>query len=152
MDRLNRVGPRHCEALHAIGIDSVLDLLTHYPRRYIDRTNQADIADLVDGQEAMVLATVRRSSARRTRQGRALVEVVLFDGSSYLSVTFFNQPWRHQAAERRHPGRGVRQGGALPGPAPDDESGGRPGRGPHRPDRPGVRAVGEGGREQLGDR
>ena len=74
----------------------MLDLITHYPRRYVDRTNQADIADLVDGQEAMVLGTVRRSSIRRTRQGRALVEVVLFDGSSYLSVTFFNQPWRHQ--------------------------------------------------------
>ena len=94
MDRLNRVGPRHRDALHAIGIDTVLDLVTHYPRRYVDRTNQADIADLVEGQEAMVLGTVRRSSSRRTRQGRTLVEVVLFDGSSYLSLTFFNQPWR----------------------------------------------------------
>jgi ATP-dependent DNA helicase RecG len=96
VDRLNRVGPRHCEALHAIGVDSVLDLITYYPRRYVDRTNQADIADLVEGQEAMVLGTVRRSSSRRTRQGRTLVEVVLFDGSSYLSVTFFNQAWRQR--------------------------------------------------------
>jgi ATP-dependent DNA helicase RecG len=94
VDRLNRVGPKHQAALHAMGIDCVLDLLTHYPRRYIDRTSQADIADLVDGQESMVLGKVRRSSARRTRQGRTVVEVVLFDGSSYLSVTFFNQPWR----------------------------------------------------------
>jgi ATP-dependent DNA helicase RecG len=96
VDRLNRVGPRHREALHAIGVDSVLDLITYYPRRYLDRTNQADIADLVEGQEAMVLGTVRRSSGRRTRQGRSLVEVVLFDGSSYLSLSFFNQPWRHK--------------------------------------------------------
>jgi len=94
VDRLSRVGPKHTEALQAIGIGSVLDLLTHFPRRYIDRTNQADIADLAVGQEAMVLATVRKSSARRTRQGRTIVEVVLFDGSSYLSVSFFNQPWR----------------------------------------------------------
>ncbi len=42
-----------------MGVDSVLDLVTYYPRRYIDRTNQADIADLVEGQEAMVLGTVR---------------------------------------------------------------------------------------------
>jgi ATP-dependent DNA helicase RecG len=96
VDRLNRVGPKHRDALHAVGVDSVLDLVTYYPRRYIDRTNQADIADLVEGQEAMVLGTVRRSSSRRTRQGRSLVEVVLFDGSSYLTVTFFNQPWRHK--------------------------------------------------------
>jgi ATP-dependent DNA helicase RecG len=94
VDQLRQVGPRHREALHAVGVDTVLDLVTYYPRRYLDRTNQADIADLVEGQEAMVLGTVRRSSARRTRQGRTLVEVVLFDGSSYLSITFFNQPWR----------------------------------------------------------
>jgi ATP-dependent DNA helicase RecG len=96
VDRLRRVGPKHRDALHAVGVDSVLELVTYYPRRYLDRTNQADIADLVEGREAMVLGTVRRSSTRRTRQGRTLVEVVLFDGSSYLSVIFFNQPWRHK--------------------------------------------------------
>jgi ATP-dependent DNA helicase RecG len=92
--RLQRVGPKHRDALSAVGIESVLDLLTHYPRRYIDRTNQAEIAQLVEGQEAMVMGKVRRSTARRTRQGRTLVDVILFDGSSYLSLTFFNQPWR----------------------------------------------------------
>ena len=94
VDRLKGVGSRNREALSSIGISSVLDLLTHYPRRYLDRTNQAAIADLVEGVDAMVLATVRKTSARRTRQGRSLVEVDLFDGSSYLRVTFFNQPWR----------------------------------------------------------
>ena len=94
VDRLSRVGPKNREALSAMGIDTVLDLLTHYPRRYIDRTNQASIAELVEGQEAMVLATVRRCNTRRTRQGRSLIEIDLFDGSSYLRVTFFNQPWR----------------------------------------------------------
>ncbi|HUJ64139.1 MAG TPA: ATP-dependent DNA helicase RecG, partial [Acidimicrobiales bacterium] len=94
VDRLKGVGSRNREALSAMGICTVLDLLTHFPRRYLDRTNQAAIADLVDGEEAMVLATVRRTSARRTRQGRSLVEIDLFDGSSYLRATFFNQAWR----------------------------------------------------------
>ncbi len=128
----------------AMGIDSVLDLVTHYPRRYIDRTNQADIADLVDGQEAMVLGEVRRSygpahpagaDAGRGRPVRRLE----------LPVAHVLQPaLAGQAAERGHPGGGVRQGRALSGPAPDDESGRRPGRRPDRPDRPGVSAVGEG--------
>jgi ATP-dependent DNA helicase RecG len=94
VEKLHNVGPRKRDALEMVGITTVLDLITHYPRRYIDRTNQRAIADLVDGEEAMVLATVRRVNSRRTRQGRALVEVDLFDGSSYLRTTFFNQPWR----------------------------------------------------------
>jgi ATP-dependent DNA helicase RecG len=82
------------EALHALEITTVLDLLTHYPRRYIDRTEQALIRDLKVGDEAMVLATVKRVQSRRSRNGKSLVEIDVFDGSSYLSVTFFNQAWR----------------------------------------------------------
>ncbi|MGH9057812.1 MAG: ATP-dependent DNA helicase RecG [Acidimicrobiales bacterium] len=94
VERLRNVGPKNRDALAAMGIETVLDLLTHYPRRYIDRTNQAHIADLVEGDEAMVLAAVRKVAGRRSRQGRSVVEVDLFDGSSYLRATFFNQPWR----------------------------------------------------------
>src|SRR2546423_8556986 len=75
-------------------IETVLDLLTHYPRRYLDRTQQATIRDLTVGDEAMVLATVKRVQSRRTRQRRPLVEIDVFDGTSYLKCTFFNQPWR----------------------------------------------------------
>jgi ATP-dependent DNA helicase RecG len=88
------VGPKKAAALKEVGVTSILGLLTYYPRRYLDRTNQADIADLVDGDEAMVLATVKRVNSRRTRAGRTMVELDVFDGSSYLKCTFFNQPWR----------------------------------------------------------
>jgi len=82
------------EALDSVGIATVLDLLTHYPRRYVDRTNQVSIQDLKVGAEGMVLARVKRVVTKRTRQRRALVEVDVFDGSSYLHCVFFNQPWR----------------------------------------------------------
>jgi ATP-dependent DNA helicase RecG len=94
VERLRGVGDKHRASLAEVGITTVLDLLTLFPRRYLDRTNQADITDLVEGESAMVLATVRKVSSRRTRQGRSIVEVDLFDGSSYLHLSFFNQPWR----------------------------------------------------------
>jgi ATP-dependent DNA helicase RecG len=84
--------------LAGMGIRTVLDLLEHYPRRYLDRTKRADIADLRIGEEATVEAVVRKVSSRMTRGGRGkpLVEVVVSDGTSYLYLTFFNQPWRAQ--------------------------------------------------------
>jgi ATP-dependent DNA helicase RecG len=91
---LRGVGEKRAESLEVMGIRTVLDLLTHYPRRYLDRTRQASIVDLKEHDEAMVLATVKRVQSRRTRQRRAMVEVDVFDGSSYLHVVFFNQPWR----------------------------------------------------------
>jgi ATP-dependent DNA helicase RecG len=94
VERLEGVGPRKQQSLADMGIDSVLDLVTHYPRRYVDRTAQAAIRDLREGEEATVVAVIKRVQGRRTRQGRSLVDVDVFDGSSYLHCTFFNQPWR----------------------------------------------------------
>ncbi len=88
------MGGKKAEGLAAMGIETVLDLLTHYPRRYVDRSRQVAVRDLKVGDEALVLAAVKRVQTRRTRQGRAIVEVDVFDGSSYLHCVFFNQPWR----------------------------------------------------------
>ncbi|MCU1449744.1 MAG: recG, partial [Acidimicrobiales bacterium] len=91
---LTGVGDKKADALAAMDIETVLDLLTHYPRRYVDRTQQATIRELRVGDEAMVVATVKRVQTRRTRQRRTMVEIDVFDGSSYLHCVFFNQPWR----------------------------------------------------------
>ena len=103
VDRLTGVGDKSLGALGEIGVTNLLDLVTYYPRRYLDRTNQRSIAALVEGEQAMVLAAVRNVATRRTRQGRSLVEVDLFDESSYLRVSFFNQAWRsrqlHEGAQ-----------------------------------------------------
>jgi ATP-dependent DNA helicase RecG len=94
--RLSGVGPKTSKGLSSLGIESILDLLMHYPRRYIDRTKEARIADLEIGTEAMVLATVRSISSRRVRGGRAMVVAEVGDASGRLKVTFFNQAWRER--------------------------------------------------------
>ncbi len=88
------VGAKRGTALVDWGVESVLDLLTTYPRRYIDRSRQVDLADLALGEEAVVLAEVRQVRARRTRNGRAIVELKVHDGTGGMAVVFFNQPWR----------------------------------------------------------
>ena len=96
---LTGVGPKAAQGLaDAFDVETVLDLLTHYPRRWIDRTNEARIRDLRPGVEAMVVAEVRRISARRTRgrPPRTLVTADVSDGSGHLRVTFFNQGWRER--------------------------------------------------------
>src|SRR5262245_57658088 len=93
---LRGVGPKKVVALHEIGVDSILDLLTTYPRRWVDRTEEARVVDLVPGREALVLVTVRSVAKRTTRNRRTMVTAKVGDGSGRLSVVFFNQPWRER--------------------------------------------------------
>ncbi|HXR54280.1 MAG TPA: ATP-dependent DNA helicase RecG [Acidimicrobiales bacterium] len=93
---LEKVKPRKAEALADWGVTSVLDLLTTYPRRYIDRTRAADVADLAVGDEAVVFAEVKRTRANRNPRGRSRVEVSVSDSSGDLTLVFFNQPWREE--------------------------------------------------------
>ncbi len=96
VSQLERVKPRKAQALAEWGVTSVLDLLTTYPRRYIDRTRAADVADLAVGDEAVVFAEVRRVRGNRNPRGRSRVEALVADATGDLSLVFFNQPWREE--------------------------------------------------------
>ena len=94
VEALKGVGPKRAESLRKTEVHSVLDLLRYYPRRYIDRTREAAIRDLREGEEGMVLGTVSRVDLRRLKGKRTMVTAKVSDGTGTISVTFFNQPWR----------------------------------------------------------
>jgi ATP-dependent DNA helicase RecG len=99
ISELRTVGPSLGERLGAMGIDTVLDLLEHYPRRYHDRTSTTEIASLAVDEQATVAGEVKKVSVRRPRKGRPIVEMEVYDGTSYLKLTFFNQEYRAKIAE-----------------------------------------------------
>ncbi|MEM7140130.1 MAG: ATP-dependent DNA helicase RecG [Actinomycetota bacterium] len=93
---LKGVGDTRGASLAAVDIHSILDLLQHYPRRYLDRTRQARIGELVPGDEATILGEVRSSSTRQLRGRRTLTNIVIGDGTGKVTLAFFNQRWREK--------------------------------------------------------
>lgn len=96
LGRLSGVGPKKLTGLHSLGLHDLYGLLTHYPRRYVDRTKEARVSDLVPGDEALVIGRVSSVSSRRVRGGRVMVTAQLRDDTGSLRCTFFNQPWRER--------------------------------------------------------
>ena len=96
VSRLNGVGPQRRAALADIDVATVFDLLTYYPRRYVDRTAQAPISEAAVGVEITVVAEVLSVSSRRMRGGRPLVTAEVGDASGSMSAVFFNQAWRER--------------------------------------------------------
>jgi ATP-dependent DNA helicase RecG len=93
---LNTVSERKARQLDEWGVDSVLDLITTFPRkgRYIDRTAKANVSALDVGEAAAVLAEVTRVRSRPARNRRTVVNVTVRDETGTLEIVFFNQPWR----------------------------------------------------------
>ena len=92
---LTGVGPERAKALKQIDVETVLDVLTHYPRRYLDKTKQSSIRELRVDEASWVFGRVVSSTSVPGRgRGKARTELRITDGSGYLRITFFNQPWR----------------------------------------------------------
>jgi ATP-dependent DNA helicase RecG len=91
---LKGIGDKRKSSLSDYGVENVLDLLTTYPRRWVDRTNEARVADLQAGQEALVIVEIRSVNKRPLRGGKTMVTVSAGDDTGRIGVVFFNQPWR----------------------------------------------------------
>lgn len=96
VSRLRKVGPKRAAALADMEIRSVLDLLQHYPRRYLDRTRQARIVELLADEAATVVGRVVHGSTRRIRGGRSITDILITDDTGRLKLAFFNQAWRER--------------------------------------------------------
>ena len=91
------VGGKTADVLEkSFGMKTVEDLLRYYPRRYVVRGELSNISELIEGEETTVLAAID-SVNHRNIKSKHLLEVIITDGTSKMSCTFFNQPWRERA-------------------------------------------------------
>ena len=96
LDRL--LGDRTAKALAKhLGLFTVNDLLLHYPRRYSVRGELTPIDQLPIGEAVTVVAEIQdvRERFMKGRKG-SILEVRITDGSSSLTLSFFNQAWRQK--------------------------------------------------------
>ena len=90
------VGDRTAKVLaEELGLETLEDLLRHYPRRYVVRGELTDIEALVEGEEVTIMARIEKVNVKRIpgRKG-GILEVIVSDGRAKLILTFFNQAWR----------------------------------------------------------
>ena len=88
------VGPKKKVELNRLGIKTVYDLLTYYPRTYEDQSVLTKIADLKAGCQATVAGGIVNVSDRQGgRRGMTIITALIGDGSGFLQITWFNQKY-----------------------------------------------------------
>ena len=87
------VGPKKKAELNKLGIATVYDLLTYFPRTYEDQSVLTHIADLHAGETATVSGTIVNLHEQSGRRGLSILTAFLNDGTGILQVTWFNQKY-----------------------------------------------------------
>ena len=88
------VGPSRVKLLNILGIYTIEDLISYYPRTYEDRTKITKIAELQDGQSAMIEAvTTSGVSTARLRRNMTITKVIVEDDTGRALISWFNQDY-----------------------------------------------------------
>jgi len=86
------VGEARASLFHRLGIYTIYDLITHFPREYEDRTSMLKIMQLEDGAQSsfkgMIVSNVSES---RPRKGLLISKVSIRDDTGLINAVWFNQ-------------------------------------------------------------
>lgn len=88
------VGPNRANTLHKLGIYTLEDLITYFPRTYEDRNKPKNIIDLVDGQEALIEGIAANNiTEMRIGKNKSILKLVIRDETGTCTITWFNQKY-----------------------------------------------------------
>ncbi len=83
-------------ALGKLGVETVGDMVRHYPFRYLDLTHIASLAEVKAGFDATVVGRVHEVKVKKPRPRLTITEVSIVDGTGVLIGVWFNQPYIQQ--------------------------------------------------------
>lgn len=88
------VGPNKAKLLNNLGINTLDDLITYFPRTYEDRSKPKNIAELVDGEEALIeVMATSNVSELRIGKNRTILKLIVRDETAPCVITWFNQEY-----------------------------------------------------------
>jgi len=90
---LYMVGPTYAKRLKKLGIESVSDLLYHFPFRYIDYSLISPIRLAQPGETITVKGKIVSLRNEYTSRGKKIQKGTICDQSGSIEVVWFNQPF-----------------------------------------------------------
>ncbi len=90
---LKNVGTQRLSQLHAMGIETVGDLLEHFPREYEDRRQMKTVDELVPGQSNTFRATVLAEAENIRYQKKVQTRLKVGDADNSVTCIWFGMPY-----------------------------------------------------------
>lgn len=87
------VGPNRVQLLNKLGIFTLKDLITYYPRSYEDRSKPKNIAECVNGDEVLIEAIACGKLSDARLKGKTMQKLLVRDETGSCTITWFNQSY-----------------------------------------------------------
>ncbi len=95
------VGEKRALALRKLGVETLFDLISFFPRRYEDRSKYKPIALTGDGESVCIRALIADTpQLAHIRRGLDLVRFRAVDESGEVHITYFNQSYLKDTLQR----------------------------------------------------
>ena len=91
VQKLKGIGPAKAKGLADLGIYTLQDAVTYYPRRYEDRSSYRAIGDLVSDEIALIGGRITRVDEIRPRGRMCITKAYVADDTGETSLVWFNQ-------------------------------------------------------------
>lgn len=86
---LKGVGPKFGYLLNKLGIFSVFDLISYFPKKYVDYSSRCLIKTLKEGQNVTIYGKISALKAYTTKNNLTIIKVTVSDESASLDLNFF---------------------------------------------------------------
>ncbi len=93
VDHLPGIGNFFAFRLKKLGIETLEDLIYHFPFRYDDFSQISQIQNIIPGEKLSVQGNVWQIKTIRTRTGKFVTTAVVADQSGVVEAVWFNQPY-----------------------------------------------------------
>jgi ATP-dependent DNA helicase RecG len=100
VEKAKGVGEKRAAKLNKLGIITIEDLLTYFPRRLEDRSRFSPMGRLSRGEEVGVRGEILAVDQIYVNRRMRIVKVAVGDGSGIIYAVWFNQPWLAQQLQR----------------------------------------------------
>lgn len=90
---IKTVGPNRAELLNKLGIFTLKDLITYFPREYEDRGKVKKICECIDGEVALIEGVVVSRIVEIRMRNKAMYKLQLRDETGTCTALWFNQSY-----------------------------------------------------------
>jgi len=93
VSKLYMVGPTYAKRLSKLGINTLEDLIYHFPFRYDDFSLVSEISRVQPGETVTIRGQILSIKNEYTRTGKKIQKASVSDGTGKIEIVWFNQPF-----------------------------------------------------------